>query len=166
MPVNQPAKGVPFYTPAQEPAPAPSPPASTSSRSTPPTATSSPSSSRPCPTRGRTATAARLRTARASSSRFSAPSALSSPTALPLFVRISGTEWMEHAGRPSWDLDESIRLAKLLPGLGVDLLDVSSGGNSADQKIDIHPYYQVSLAERIRAALEETARRCSSAPSA
>ncbi|KAL9942859.1 hypothetical protein D7B24_000527 [Verticillium nonalfalfae] len=77
------------------------------------------------------------------------------PDGLPLFVRISGTEWMEHAGRPSWDLDESIRLAKLLPGLGVDLLDVSSGGNSADQKIDIHPYYQVSLAERIRAALEE-----------
>ncbi|KAM0329841.1 hypothetical protein ACHAQA_004006 [Verticillium albo-atrum] len=77
------------------------------------------------------------------------------PEGLPIFVRISGTEWMEHEGVPSWDLEESVRLAKLLPALGVDLLDVSSGGNHARQKIDIHPYYQVSLAERIRAELRK-----------
>ncbi|KAM0276133.1 hypothetical protein ACHAQH_007059 [Verticillium albo-atrum] len=81
------------------------------------------------------------------------------PEGMPIFVRISGTEWMEHKGKPSWDLEESIRLAKLLPGLGVDLIDVSSGGNSADQKIDIHPYYQVSLAERIRAELEKEGKK-------
>ncbi|KAI0009109.1 FMN-linked oxidoreductase [Xylariaceae sp. FL0662B] len=76
------------------------------------------------------------------------------PASLPLFVRISATEWMEWAGEPSWDLAQSIRLAKLLPAAGVDLLDVSSGGNSADQKIDLHPYYQINLAGQIREALK------------
>ncbi|KAM4063519.1 NADH:flavin oxidoreductase / NADH oxidase family protein [Hirsutella rhossiliensis] len=75
------------------------------------------------------------------------------PAGMPVFLRISATEWMEHTGEPTWDLQQSIRLAQLLPGLGVDLLDVSSGGNSAAQKIDLHPYYQVELAGQIRAAL-------------
>ncbi|CCF38223.1 NADH:flavin oxidoreductase/NADH oxidase [Colletotrichum higginsianum] len=76
------------------------------------------------------------------------------PSGAPLFVRISATEWMEYAGNPSWTIEDSIKLAKLLPGLGVDLLDVSSGGNNEAAKIDISPYYQVSLAGRIREALE------------
>lgn len=62
---------------------------------------------------------------------------------------------MEWSGEPSWDVDQSIRLAKLLPGLGVDILDVSSGGNHKDQKIDVHPNYQLDLARTIRAALRE-----------
>ena len=73
---------------------------------------------------------------------------------MPLLVRISATEWMEWAGEPSWTLDESIKLAKLLPALGVDLLDVSSGGNTHAQKIVVHPYFQVDLAQKIREALE------------
>lgn len=76
------------------------------------------------------------------------------PESMPLFVRISATEWMEWAGHESWDLPQSIQLAHLLADLGVDLLDVSSGGNSAEQQIKIHPYYQVSLAGQIRAALQ------------
>ncbi|KAI1386982.1 FMN-linked oxidoreductase [Hypoxylon trugodes] len=75
------------------------------------------------------------------------------PESMPVFVRISATEWMESAGEPSWDINESIRLAKLLPAAGVDLLDVSSGGNNADQQIDFHPYYQINLAGAIREAL-------------
>jgi len=75
------------------------------------------------------------------------------PAGMPLFVRISATEWMEHGTEPSWDLEQSIRLAKLLPDLGVDFLDVSSGGNNSEQKIEIHKYYQVSLAGQIREAL-------------
>ncbi len=75
------------------------------------------------------------------------------PETMPLLVRISATEWMEWAGEPSWTLEESIQLAKLLPDLGVDLLDVSSGGNNAQQKIKVHPYYQVDLAGQIRDAL-------------
>ncbi|KAI3331917.1 NADPH dehydrogenase [Xylariaceae sp. AK1471] len=76
------------------------------------------------------------------------------PESMPLLLRISATEWMEHAGE-SWTLEDSIRLAKLLPAAGVDLLDVSSGGNNADQKINIHPYYQVDLAGKIRETLQK-----------
>ncbi|KAK2050346.1 NADH:flavin oxidoreductase/NADH oxidase [Colletotrichum somersetense] len=76
------------------------------------------------------------------------------PSGMPLFLRISATEWMEYAGNPSWTIEDSIRLAKLLPEAGVDLLDVSSGGNNEAAKMEISPYYQVSLAGRIRAALE------------
>ncbi|EFQ29411.1 NADH:flavin oxidoreductase/NADH oxidase [Colletotrichum graminicola] len=76
------------------------------------------------------------------------------PSGMPLFLRISATEWMEYAGNPSWTIEDSIKLAKLLPEAGVDLLDVSSGGNNEAAKIEISPYYQVSLAGRIRAALE------------
>ncbi|TDZ23918.1 NADPH dehydrogenase afvA [Colletotrichum orbiculare MAFF 240422] len=81
------------------------------------------------------------------------------PAGTPVFVRISATEWMEHAGEPSWTVDDSIRLAKLLPDAGVDLLDVSSGGNHEAQKIEISPYYQVSIAGKIRAALEREGKK-------
>lgn len=74
------------------------------------------------------------------------------PRDMPLWLRISATEWMEWAG-PSWDIAESIKLAKMLPAAGVDLLDVSSGGNNAQQKIAISTYYQVDMAGQIRDAL-------------
>ncbi|KAI8716457.1 Oxidored-FMN domain-containing protein [Fusarium sp. LHS14.1] len=77
------------------------------------------------------------------------------PDRVPLSLRISAIEWMEWSGEPSWDLDQSIRLAKLLPGLGLDILDVSSGGNYKDPKIGVHPNYQLDLARTIRAALRE-----------
>ncbi|KAH8664750.1 hypothetical protein BGZ61DRAFT_561652 [Ilyonectria robusta] len=77
------------------------------------------------------------------------------PDTVPLSLRISAIEWMEWSGKPSWDLDQSIRLAKPLPGLGVDILDVSSGGNHKDQKIDIHPTYQLDLANTIQTALKK-----------
>lgn len=76
------------------------------------------------------------------------------PDAMPLLVRISSTEWMEWSGEEdSWTVDQSVRLAKMLPDLGVDLLDVSSGGNDERQKIQLHPYYQVDIAGQIREAL-------------
>lgn len=62
---------------------------------------------------------------------------------------------MEWSGKDSWDLPQSIKLAHLLPELGVDLLDVSSGGNANEQKIQIHPYYQVDLAAEVRASLKK-----------
>jgi 2,4-dienoyl-CoA reductase-like NADH-dependent reductase (Old Yellow Enzyme family) len=68
------------------------------------------------------------------------------PPEFPLFVRISATDWV--AG--GWTLDDSIALAKLLVSLGVDLIDSSSGGNHAAQKIPISPLYQVPFAEAIR----------------
>jgi 2,4-dienoyl-CoA reductase-like NADH-dependent reductase (Old Yellow Enzyme family) len=77
------------------------------------------------------------------------------PSGMPLLVRISASEWMEYTGQPSWDLAQSKQLALLLPDLGVDLLDVSSGGNNPAQKIDVHPYYQVDMAGEIRALLRK-----------
>lgn len=77
------------------------------------------------------------------------------PTTMPLLVRISATEWMEWQAdqQPSWDLAQSKQLALLLADAGVDLLDVSSGGNNPQQKIEVHPYYQIDLAGEIRAEL-------------
>ncbi|KAH8158920.1 hypothetical protein CIB48_g9326 [Xylaria polymorpha] len=77
------------------------------------------------------------------------------PPTTSLFLRISATEWMEHADGPSWTLEDTIRLAKMLPGTGIDLLDVSSGGNNAAQKINVHPYYQINLASQVREALRK-----------
>lgn len=72
---------------------------------------------------------------------------------MPLWIRISATEWLEYTGEPSWDINESIKLAKLLPGLGVDVLDVSSGGNNENQKIKVHQTFQSDLARQIRSAV-------------
>lgn len=81
------------------------------------------------------------------------------PDSMPLFVRISATEWMEWSGKETWDLPQSIKLAHLLPELGVDLLDVSSGGNHSEQKIRLHPYYQVDLAADIRTSLKKAGKQ-------
>ncbi|TVY27916.1 putative NADPH dehydrogenase [Lachnellula hyalina] len=77
------------------------------------------------------------------------------PSGMPLLVRISATEWMEQHASESWDFESTIKLAKLLPGLGVDLLDVSSGGNNEAQAIQLHNGFQVGIAGRIRSALFE-----------
>jgi len=77
------------------------------------------------------------------------------PSGMPLLVRISATEWMEHAGSPSWDIPSTIELAKKLPALGVDLLDVSSGGNNAGQVFSPLSYSQIGFASRIRDGLHQ-----------
>jgi 2,4-dienoyl-CoA reductase-like NADH-dependent reductase (Old Yellow Enzyme family) len=68
------------------------------------------------------------------------------PKTLPLWVRISATDWV--AG--GWTIEDSVQLASMLQPLGVDLLDCSSGGNSPLQQIPVEPGYQVPFAERIR----------------
>jgi len=68
------------------------------------------------------------------------------PERLPLFVRISTTDWVEGG----WDVDQSVQLARRLKGLGVDLVDCSSGGNVAAASIPVAPGYQVPAASRIR----------------
>lgn len=69
------------------------------------------------------------------------------PDDLPLFVRLSATDWLPEGG---WDLDQTVELAKLLAERGVDLIDTSSGGNVPDAQIPVGPGYQVPFAERIR----------------
>lgn len=66
--------------------------------------------------------------------------------ALPLFVRISATDWAPGG----WDIDESVELARRLRAVGVDLIDCSSGGAVPHQKIAMGPGYQVPFAARIR----------------
>jgi 2,4-dienoyl-CoA reductase-like NADH-dependent reductase (Old Yellow Enzyme family) len=68
------------------------------------------------------------------------------PDQLPLFVRISATDWAPGG----WDLEQSIALACLLRDRGVDLVDCSSGGAVPHQQIQVGPLYQVPFAERIR----------------
>lgn len=67
------------------------------------------------------------------------------PAGVPLVARISATDWLDDG----WTVDESVRLAVLLADEGVDLVDVSSGGN-APADIPLEPGYQVLLARRIR----------------
>lgn len=68
------------------------------------------------------------------------------PERLPVWVRISATDWVDGG----WDLDQSVALSRLLSERGVDLVDVSSGGLSPAQRIDAVPGYQVPFAARIR----------------
>lgn len=68
------------------------------------------------------------------------------PDRLPLFVRISATDYTEGG----WDLDQSIELARRLKGLGVDGIDCSSGGNVSGVRIALGPGYQTRFAEQIR----------------
>ena len=63
-----------------------------------------------------------------------------------LFVRISATDWADGG----WDVDQSVKLSADLRELGADLIDVSSGGAVAHQKIAVGPGYQIPFAERIR----------------
>jgi 2,4-dienoyl-CoA reductase-like NADH-dependent reductase (Old Yellow Enzyme family) len=65
---------------------------------------------------------------------------------LPLFLRISATDWVSGG----WDLEASVELARRVRPLGVDLVDCSSGGLSPDQKVVLGPGYQIPFAERIR----------------
>lgn len=69
------------------------------------------------------------------------------PRSLPIFVRISATDWTENG----WDIDQSIEFCKKLAEIGIDLIDVSSGGNVPDAKIPVWPGYQVRFARQIRA---------------
>ena len=68
------------------------------------------------------------------------------PDRLPLFVRISATDWTDGG----WTLEDSVALAARLRAEGVDLIDCSSGGNVPHAAIPLAPGYQVPFAERIR----------------
>ncbi|HXU49190.1 MAG TPA: NADH:flavin oxidoreductase/NADH oxidase [Candidatus Binatia bacterium] len=72
------------------------------------------------------------------------------PEKYPLFVRISASDWAEGG----WDVDQSVELAKQIGPLGVDLIDCSSGGNTATAQIPLTPGYQVPFAEAVRKGAE------------
>ncbi|WP_203902734.1 NADH:flavin oxidoreductase/NADH oxidase [Virgisporangium aliadipatigenens] len=68
------------------------------------------------------------------------------PEHLPLAVRFSATDWVEGG----LTVEEVAEIAAGLPERGVDLVDVSSGGNSTEQKITVGPGYQVPFARTVR----------------
>ena len=70
------------------------------------------------------------------------------PNDLPLFLRLSVTDWVEGG----WSLEDTIRLAQQLKIRGdIDLIDCSSGGNDPRQKIPINPGYQIPLSREVKA---------------
>jgi 2,4-dienoyl-CoA reductase-like NADH-dependent reductase (Old Yellow Enzyme family) len=68
------------------------------------------------------------------------------PERLPLFVRLSATDYVEGG----WNIEETVHLASILKEMGVDLIDTSSGGLVPYAKIPFGPGYQVGFAEKIR----------------
>lgn len=75
------------------------------------------------------------------------------PKDMPLFVRISATDWLENVEGfegGSWTVEQSAKLAELLAEMGVDLLDVSTGGNHPKQKVKGGPGYQAPFAKKIK----------------
>ena len=68
------------------------------------------------------------------------------PAELPLFVRISATDWAEGG----WDVEQSVALARRLKDLAVDLIDVSSGALVPKARIPVSKGYQVPFARKIR----------------
>lgn len=75
------------------------------------------------------------------------------PDTMPLFLRLSATDWLDYEGSPeteSWTIKDSVKLAEILAERGVDLLDVSSGGNHPAQKIKPGPGYQAPFAKEIK----------------
>ncbi|MCB0046238.1 MAG: NADH:flavin oxidoreductase/NADH oxidase [Caldilineaceae bacterium] len=72
------------------------------------------------------------------------------PDELPLFVRISATDWAEGG----WDPDQSVEFARYMRTVGVDLVDVSSGGLTPAQQISVGPGYQVPFAAAVRLGAE------------
>lgn len=63
-----------------------------------------------------------------------------------LWIRLSATDWAENG----WDVEQTIALVNLLQELGVEVVDVSSGGAVREQKIPVEPNYQVPFAEQIK----------------
>ena len=69
------------------------------------------------------------------------------PDDKPVLYRISASDWFEGG----WDIEQAVLLCKRLKDAGIDMIDCSSGGNIAEQRIKLGPGYQVPFAEAIRA---------------
>ncbi|MBM7440571.1 NADH:flavin oxidoreductase/NADH oxidase [Streptomyces sp. HB132] len=69
------------------------------------------------------------------------------PQELPLFFRVSATDWLERDG---WTPEDTVALARILTEHGVDLMDVSTGGNASGVTIPTGPGYQVPFASRVK----------------
>ncbi|KAL3420558.1 NADH-dependent flavin oxidoreductase [Phlyctema vagabunda] len=78
------------------------------------------------------------------------------PSTMPLLIRIPGSDWVDSPD--AWDVKQAVELAKALsaPELGVDFLDVSSGGLLSQQKIKSGPSYQAPFSKAVKEAVKDT----------
>ncbi|KAH8828857.1 hypothetical protein DL96DRAFT_1789563 [Flagelloscypha sp. PMI_526] len=81
------------------------------------------------------------------------------PESMPIILRVSATEWLEHLPDvESWKSEDTVRFAKLLEGKGIDVIELSTGGNDPRQRI-VHGFiqdslgYQVHFAEAVKKGL-------------
>jgi 2,4-dienoyl-CoA reductase-like NADH-dependent reductase (Old Yellow Enzyme family) len=80
------------------------------------------------------------------------------PKDMPLFLRISASDWLEYDRKnfpESWTEADTVRFAPILADHGVDLLDVSSGGNHPAQKIKTGPGYQSHFAKAVKEIVKD-----------
>jgi 2,4-dienoyl-CoA reductase-like NADH-dependent reductase (Old Yellow Enzyme family) len=77
------------------------------------------------------------------------------PKDMPLFFRISATDWLEEVSEipESWTVEQTVKLAGILADKGVDVLDVSSGGNHPKQHPHAKPAYQAPFAVEVKKAV-------------
>lgn len=76
------------------------------------------------------------------------------PHDMPLLLRISATDWLEEdTDLDGWKLEDTVKLAPILADLGVDMLDVSSGGNHPKQHPHTGPGYQAPFAKAVKKAV-------------
>ncbi|KAM0246162.1 hypothetical protein ACHAP5_004944 [Fusarium lateritium] len=82
------------------------------------------------------------------------------PETMPLFVRLSASDWLDtnpnYTGE-SWTVDQAAKLSALLADRGVDVIDVSSGGNHREQKVQGGPGYQAKFAKHIKKVVGDKA---------
>jgi 2,4-dienoyl-CoA reductase-like NADH-dependent reductase (Old Yellow Enzyme family) len=67
------------------------------------------------------------------------------PKDMPVFLRISATDWLEETDIEGWSVEDTLRLGDILKDRGIDLMDVSSGGNHPEQRVKTGPGYQVTF---------------------
>ncbi|THV52427.1 hypothetical protein BGAL_0079g00130 [Botrytis galanthina] len=82
---------------------------------------------------------------------------LTIPQTMPLFLRISATDWLEETGIDGWTLEDSAQLAVKAASFGVDFIDVSSGGSHPGQIIKVGPGYQAGFSKYIKSAVKDKA---------
>ncbi|KAG0030024.1 hypothetical protein BGZ83_004811, partial [Gryganskiella cystojenkinii] len=72
------------------------------------------------------------------------------PAEKPISLRVSATDYIEYLNKPSWEIEQTVQIAKWVREAGVDVFHVSTGGNAVEQQIKVFPGYQVGFAERIK----------------
>lgn len=76
------------------------------------------------------------------------------PENMPVFLRVSGTDWLEQTGTPGWRVEDTVKFAQALADSGnIDLIDVSSGGTHVGQQVKAGPAFQAPFAVAVKKAV-------------